>query len=257
MRGLIYLLIGVAVTFGCSENELLQATDKTPISKSETISEIIIAAFSSDTHLTFTYKTDHTVAITFKPGKGNVDARLQFNEKNEILEMISGRERMQYLYDDERRCFGILLGNGQSQVMFDYEGDNRVAQYTLRGNDTVARYHYDYANGQPKTVTIEGKNNYFRKYDLTYSNYDNDVSGFYEMVFPSDITSQLGIPALYGKKYLSKAIRTDEKADQHPKLTQNYIPKHDTIQFEVVKSSEETWISLTSDGTRNWSVKLR
>lgn len=222
---------------------------------SEKISKIEISEFGKVTSLNMKYDKN-VINIEFQPYKGNVESRIELNDQQQIQEIISGTNRIQYLYDDNGRQFGILNNGGIQQIMFDYDGENIAAQHTIRGNDTTVSFRYTYVNGLPSEVEIEGKYPYYRKYELTYSDVDNQLSGFNEMILPAETSAMLGIPALYGKKYLRKAVRVDASAAKPEELKEGYTPRFEVIEFEITRSGKQEELKLVTDGSRQWSAKI-
>jgi len=254
---LLFCVLSLLV-FSCGDNSKDEPVEKQKPEATERISGISISEFGKTTSLLMDYKDNGAVSIAFSPNNGkNLDARIEFNEKKKLREVISGKSRLQYLFADGGRRVGIIEGSGQSQIMFDYEGDNITAQYTILGNDTVGTYKYHYKNGMPHTVDIIGVNGYYRSYILTYSDVPNSLTNFYEMVFPADLTGQLGIPALYGKFYLKNALRVDPKAAQSLDLQENYIPQNSEFVFEINDTEKQETLKLISDGTRQWSATIQ
>ena len=191
-----------------------------------------------------------------QPAKGNIDVRLEFNDQNRLQEVISGKSRIQYLYDANGRKIGMISGNGSQQVMFEYEAGNIVAQHNFIGRDTVTSYYYEYLDDRPTKVRIESKNQEDRTYTLYYLSKENTLSGFNEMVFPSEIVNQLGFPAMYGETYLRRARRTDDQANKDQPLTEDYMPPLNDIIFTVYKSGNQETLKLVSDGSRQWNAKI-
>jgi len=219
------------------------------------ISKIEINEFGKTSILNFSYDKQ-IVNIEMQPAKGNVDARLEFDDQNLLQEVISGRSRIQYLYDGTGRKIGMLSGNGSQQVMFEYDDGKISAQHNFVGRDTVASYYYEYLEDSPTKVRIEAGNQAAREYTLYYLNEQNSLSGFNEMILPSEIVNQLGFPAMYGEKYLRRAKRTDEQANKDQPLKESYTPPLNDIVFTVHRSGNQETLKLVSDGTREWNAKI-
>jgi hypothetical protein len=236
-----------------SEEEGAESNQSTKTEKR--ISKIEISQFGKITQLLMGYEND-VISIEFQPYQKNVEARIELNSRKQIREIISGSSRIQYLYDENGREIGIFSDNGQQQIMFDYDGDNISHQYTISGNDTVVKFRYTYSNGLPSEVEIIGAYPYYRKYDLHYSDVDNSLSGFNELILPAESVSLLGIPAMYGKKYLLRAVRTDAEAATQAPLQEKYTPSFQELVFEVSKSGKQEALNLISDGSRQWSAVI-
>lgn len=257
MSKLLILCCGVLLFLaGCGETTKESERDETVELSEKRISEISISEFQKTTNLAMKYSESGVVNITFRPNDRNVDARIEYNDKRLLSEVISGKSRIQYLYADGGKRIGIIEGSGRSQIMFEYEGDNIVAQYTILGNDTVGNYQYKYKDGLPFMVEISGVNAYYRTYDLIYTDVPNSLTNFYEMIFPSDLTGQLGIPALYGDYYLKSAIRVDSGAARPQELQETYVPQQHEITFEISSKGKQENLKLTSDGSRQWSAVI-
>lgn len=240
----------------CSDGEKDSKSKSEKVEETEErISKIEIIEFGRMTTLKMKY-SKNAVNIEYEPYEGNVEARIEMNKDKQIREILSGRQRIQYIYDDNGKQIGILSGSGIQQIMFDYEGDNIVAQHTIQGNDTIVSFLYAYANGLPTEVEIKGMMAYHRKYKLEYSDIKNQLSGFNEMILPVEISSLLGIPAIYGKNYLQKATRIDAGAATNEPLKENYTPKFEVVEFAITKSGKQEALKLVSDGTRQWSARI-
>ena len=219
------------------------------------ISKIEISQFGKITQLKMNYSKD-AVNIEFEPYQGNVEARVEFNDQEQIREIISGPSRIQYLYDEKNLEIGIFANSGDQQIMFKYEGEDIVNQFTMVGNDTVAKFRYEYQNGLPSSVEVVGAYPYFRKYKLEYTDIDNSLSGFNELILPSELIALLGIPAMYGNKYLKSAVRIDAQANKNRSLQESYTPAMEEIRFDIVKSGNHETLKLTTDGSRQWSAVI-
>lgn len=219
------------------------------------ISKIEITEFGKTTSLTMKYNKN-VISIEFQPYEGNVESRIELNKNKQIQEVISGTQRIQYLYDESGRKIGIISGNGMQQIMFDYQGQNISAQHTIVGNDTVVSHFYQYQNGQPTGVQVIARGFENRTYRLEYSNTNNALTGFNEMILPTEISALLGIPATYGKKYLKKAIRSDNQANIQKPLNEQYVPQFDVVEFEITKTGKQETLNLVSDGSRQWNAVI-
>lgn len=248
-----FLLI-LVMLFACGGNSDTK-TEKRLEDHSDRISKIEITAFGKTTTLSMKYEKD-AVNIEFQPYQGNVESRVEWNDRKQIREVISGPSRIQYLYDDNGRQMGVFVDNGLQQIMFDYEENDIVAQHSIRGNDTVVSFFYSYSDGLPSEVEIKDKSTYYRKYQLEYSEIDNSLTGFNELILPIEISGLLGIPATYGEKFLKKATRIDSGAAVDPQLQEGYTPKLDAVEFEISKSGKQETLKLVSDGTRQWSAAI-
>ncbi|MCR9170978.1 MAG: hypothetical protein NXI10_00685 [bacterium] len=231
----------------------LKAKDE--VEKVQRISKIEITEFGKTTTLKMTYEKN-VINIEFQPYKKNVEARIELNKDQQIREIISGTQRIQYMYDENGRKMGIFSDKGMQQIMFNYEGENITSQHNIFGNDTLVSYYYRYENEVPNQVKINGKQSYTRTYDLIYSDVENALSGFNEMVLPAELSGLLGIPAMYGKKYLLKAVRIDTGVTDDEPLQEGYTPKFEEVTFEISKTGKHEAIKLVSDGTRQWSAKI-
>lgn len=253
-------LISALVLQACSDtsdNETSGHSDeKKAVKLPPKISKIEITQFGEKNILLMKYN-GNVVNIEMQPARTNIDARIEFNDNDQIREIIAGSNRIQYLYDDQNRRFGIVSGNAQQQIMFKHENGLITHQYTIRGNDTIGKFRYTYENGIPITVDIVGAYPYYRKYKLEYSDVDNALSGFNELILPADIITLLGIPAVYGKKYLIKATRIDSEAASDVPLQENYSPPMKEVRFEITKAGKQETLNLVSDGTRQWSATIQ
>ena len=229
-------------------------TEKTETSE-DRISKIEITEFGKVTTLAMSYEKD-AISIEFQPYKGNVESRIELNKDKQIREIISGSQRIQYLYDEEGRQIGIFNGNGTQQIMFDYEGENISAQHTIMGNDTVISFFYTYEDGLPAELEIKGKVPYSRTYKLEYTDIKNQLSGYNEMVLPAETSGLLGIPAMYGEKYLKKATRIDAGAAKDEPLKESYTPSFEVVEFEISKTGKQEVLKLVSDGSRQWNATI-
>lgn len=221
------------------------------------ISSVEISQFQKVTTLQMKYSKDGTVNITIQPFNGNADARLEFNRQNQIREIISGASRIQYVYGESDRKIGLFADQGQSQIMFEYEGDLIVAQHTIVGNDTVGTCRYTYKEKVPVGVEVIGRDNYFRSYSLSYFDTKNPFSNFYEMILPTELSGLLGIPAIYAENYLQSAKRNDVKANEQETLKESYIPSPKEILFEIESSGKQETLKYVTDGSRQWSATIR
>ncbi|XOV66000.1 MAG: hypothetical protein ACFHU9_10225 [Fluviicola sp.] len=255
----LVLLVGIFLIVNlvsCTTNEPSNPLKTEETSNAEgKISKVDIQAYGKVTELKMSYEKN-VINIEFQPYKGNMDSRVELNKKGQIREVISGAQRMQYLYDDQGRNFGIFTGNGTQQIMFDYHEDQIVAQHSIVGNDTVVSYLYEYENDMPSRVSVHPINGNDRIYLLEFSTIDNALTGFNEMVLPAEIGAILGIPAMYGKKYLKKATRIDEGLLESEPLTENYTPALESVQFEIARSGKQETLKLVSDGSRQWSATI-
>lgn len=240
---------------GNSNSEEEESQNNPSDTTEKRISKIEISQFGKITQLLMNYGKD-VINIEFQPYQKNVEARIELNSRKQIREIISGSNRIQYLYNENGREIGIFSDKGQQQIMFDYDGDNISHQYTISGNDTVVKFRYTYTNGVPSEVEIIGTYPYYRKYDLIYSNLDNALSGFNELILPAECVSLLGIPAMYGKKYLLHAVRTDADANKKAPLQEKYNPAFQKLVFEISKTGKQETLSMTSDGSRQWSAVI-
>ncbi|GAB5417396.1 MAG: hypothetical protein Crog4KO_29780 [Crocinitomicaceae bacterium] len=242
--------------FSCGDDAESETTTKRSNQKVKTedrISKIEISQFGKSTNLIMQYSND-AVNIEFQPYQDNVEARIEFNEDKQIREVISGPSRIQYIYNNSGQEIGIFSNNGQQQIMFEYDGENLTNQYTINGNDTVVKFRYQYVDGVPSVVEIVGAYPYYRKYELEYSDIDNALTGFNELVLPSELVSLLGIPAIYSKKYLKKAVRVDAQSNEQEPLQESYTPSMQEVIFEISKTGKQETLKLTTDGSRQWSA---
>ncbi len=252
---LFTLALTLLMFFSCSEDKTPEPAKQETENADGRISKIEITEFGKTTNLKMSYEKD-VINIEFQPYKGNVESRIELNDRNQIREIISGARRIQYLYDENGRLFGIFSDDGVQQIMFDYDDDNIVAQHTIHGNDTMVSFRYSYKDGLPSEVDIKGRFPYHRKYRLDYTDIDNQLSGFNEMVLPAETSGLLGIPAMYGKKYLKRAIRIDSGTVEYEPLSEEYTPNLEMIEFEITSSGKQEELKLVSDGTRQWSAKI-
>lgn len=255
LTSLLTLLLIPFLFISCSEDEESLAPESKKKKGPERISKIEISQFGKVTQLLMNYEKD-VINIEFQPYEGNVEARIELNERKQIREILSGPSRIQYLYDENGREVGIFSDNGQQQIMFDYDGENISHQFTINGNDTVVKFRYSYVNGSPSEVEIIGAYPFYRKYKLEYSDKENSLSGFNELILPSETVSMLGIPAMYGKKYLTRATRIDDKAGEKAPLQEGYTPSFEELTFDISKSRKKETLKLTSDGSRQWSAVI-
>lgn len=254
----VLTLILAFTLFSCGDtidDETKESASTQETKKEPQISKIEISQFGKVTNLIMGYSND-AVNIEFQPYQGNVEARIEFNERKQIREIISGASRIQYLYNEGDQEIGIFSNNGLQQIMFEYVDGNVTNQYTINGNDTVVKFRYQYANGVPTVVEIVGAYPYYRKYELEYSDIDNSLTGFNELVLPPELVSLLGIPAIYGKKFLKKAVRVDGQATEQEPLQETYTPSMQEVNFEISKSGKQETLKLTSDGSRQWSAVI-
>ena len=255
-----FLALLTLVLFACGENDDTPSADSdgnnAPKKKTEErISKIEISQFGKITQLFLNYEKD-VVNIEFHPYNGNMDARIEFNDQKQIREIISGANRIQYLYDDKHREIGIFTNDGAQQLMFEYDGENISHQYTVNGRDTVVKFRYQYTNGLPSVVEIVGAYPYYRKYTLEYSDIPNALTGFNELILPPELINLLGLPALYGKKYLKRAVRVDDGVSSTAPLEETYTPAMKEVTFDIAKTDTQETLTLTSDGTRQWATVI-
>jgi len=248
-REALYLLslpLILSLLFACTNNDTSKLKKQAAEETDDRISKIEIIEFGKTTTLGIKYEKN-AISIEFQPYKGNVESRIELNKDKQIREIISGTQRIQYIYDENGRQIGIFSGNAIQQIMFDYDGENISEQYTIIGNDTAATFRYSYSNGIPN----------YRKYKLEYSDVKNQLTGFNEMVLPAETSSLLGIPAMYGKNYLKKATRIDAGVLEKEPLKESYTPNFEVIEFDISNSGKQEVLKLVSDGSRQWSATIR
>ena len=252
----VYLLGYLCLAVSCLNNTPSSQNGIAEGNEKQQISSVEISQFQKVTTLQMKYNRDGAVNITVQPFNGNADARLEFNEQQQIREIISGASRIQYLYGENNRKMGIISDQGRSQIMFEYEGDLIVAQHTIVGNDTVGSYLYTYREKVPVRVEVSGRDNYYRSYILSYFDTKNPFSNFYEMILPTELSGLLGIPAIYAENYLQSAKRNDLKANEQETLKESYAPSPMEILFEIDTTGRQETLKYVTDGSRQWSATI-
>ena len=245
------------LSFACS-NEKAPETEQEEKSDDPRLVSIEISEFKNKKMMVFEYSGDGSVNINYNAGnRMNYTIHTEFNDQKRLTEMISGKERIQYIYGPGNTVISMNFAGEGKRVEFTYDDKNRVStEAVIISGRTSSSYQYSYKGSStlPEKVSMKTNTGLQKEYKLTYSSVDNAFTNKVETILPEDLVYWLGWHTMYGDKFIEKA----ELVSSDTPEIQDSLPQifHTRFQFKISSKDGTRRLKLVTDGTRDWSAKV-
>lgn len=253
----VFLLAMFFITSCNSNNEEESLTDIEKKFEGR-ISSIEISEFKKKRVLDFEYMADGKVNINYgEGGRVNYSIHSEYNDQKRLTEMISGKDRIQYIYGPGNTLISINYVGKYKLIEFTYDDQERVRTETITiTGRTSSSYEYSYEGTSkiPDKVLMTAFSGLKNEFKLTYSDVNNALTNSIETVLPENVVYWLGRHTMYGEKYLEKAeLIWKDDIEEHPDLS---VFVYSDVRFSISSKNGVDFLKFVTDGTRDWSAKV-
>lgn len=257
MRNVLVAAVLIALTSVSCENEKPKEPKKVSQSK-ERISSVKVLFGANLSGYTFHHNSDGSLRIDADNQRQNVSMLINYNETHQITQLISGKERIEYIYDPNGNISLIEMAGKSHEISFAYNNKKQVvSQFNVFGTDTVERYTYGYKNDVLHTVRMQSRFGYDLEFQLQFDTLQNPFSNVFEWVYPQEMYWYVGLPALYSANNLISARLTHDRSSS--KVDENKLFHNKAFEgFSIVvsQSQRRTQISTNLASGSTWSVEI-